>query len=425
MSDLGAREPGDASRRRPALTRALDLGSLRDLRPSTAEHRVARRRAWTWRIAGADVAIALALDLLTALPLLRDGQSDPLVWLLDQAIVLPLALRRRHPTAVFAVIALLASVQWVNGITLPADAALILALYTVAAHEPRARALSAALLLEAGVVLASVRFAPTGDGIVGSLVFLTGLVAAAFLLGTSLQTRSAYLATLEDRALRLEVERDQQARLVQVAERTRIAREMHDIVAHNLSVMITLAAGAAVTTPTQPEAAAQAMEQVAQTGRSALQEMRQLLGFLREDGQPLSTTPQPGLDQLDDLLAQVRSTGLQVRMSVRGRPRALPMTTQLTVYRTVQEALTNTLKHACDATGANVLMNWQQAALEIVVSDDGADRTPSPAAAPEGLGLAGMKERVTASGGTMEASPRPGGGWRVRIRLPLGEARTT
>ncbi len=396
----------------------MDLGSLSDLRRSAPEQRLARRRGWTRRVAVNDAVVAVALAVLTALPLARSGESSPLVWLLDLALVLPLALRRRHPGGVFALVALLACVQLVDGLRLPADAALILALYTVAAHEPRGRAIAAAILLEGGVVLASLRFAPTGDGTVGSLVFLTGLVAAAFLLGTSLQTRSAYLASVEDRALRLEIERDQQARLIQVAERTRIAREMHDIVAHNLSVMITLAAGAALTTPTDPKAAATAMEQVAQTGRHALTEMRHLLGFLREDGRP-TVTPQPGLDQLDDLLTQVRSTGLPVRMSVQGRPRPLPMTTQLTLYRAVQEALTNTRKHGRDVTRANVRIHWQPAALELAISDDGAPANGHlPDDAPLGMGLVGIRERVRASGGTVNAASQPEGGWSVRVHLP-------
>jgi signal transduction histidine kinase len=410
-------EPGVASRRRPALTRAAALSTLRDLTRSSRSRTLARRRAWTWRVAAIDLAVALALDVLTALPPLHDDQSHVWVWLLDQALVLPLAVRRRHPTAVFALIAALASVQWANGLKLPADAALILALYTVAAHERRARAIAAAVLLEAGVVLASLRFAPTGDGVVGSMVFLTGLVAAAFLLGTSLQTRSAYLASLEDRARRLEVERDQQARLVRVAERTRIAREMHDIVAHNLSVMITLAAGAAARTPTHPAEAAQAMEQVAVTGRDALEEMRQLLGFLREDGQPTGIAPQPGLDQLDDLLAQVRSTGLPVRFSVQGDPQPMAMTNQLTVYRAVQEALTNTRKHGREVTAAAVLMSWKPGLLELEITDNGT--TPAVRGQVTGMGLAGMRERVTASGGTWAAAPGNGCGWRVLVRLPL------
>jgi signal transduction histidine kinase len=368
----------------------------------------------------ADAALAIGLDVLTALPLIHRRESSPLVWLLDQALVLPLVLRRRYPIPVFAFVCVLAAVQWLTGERLPADAALLLALYTIAAQEPRRHAFVAAGVLELGVVLASIRFAPTGDGVVGSLVFLTGLVAAAYLFGTSLQTRRDYLASVEDRALRLEVERDQQARLGAIAERTRIAREMHDIVAHNLSVMITLADGAVATQASEPAASGGAMAQVASTGRQALGEMRRLLGVLRDDDDSNGLDPQPGLDQLEDLLEQVRRTGLTVRKDVRGAPQALTMTEQLTVYRAVQEALTNTMKHARDATAATVLLDWQPHALSVTVTDDGSARPDTAASATDGLGLSGMRERIAVHGGTLRAGPGSRSGWRVHATLPLG-----
>ena len=418
--------PAGAPGRRPVAVRAAVRGAWRQVSARSApERRRDRARSWTWRIALADLGTALVLDLATAHTVWREHHgAGPAVWVLDQALVLPVALRRRHPAAVFALLAVVASVQWAYRLALPADAALLLALYTVAAHEVRARAVAAAAVLETGVVLASVRFAPTGDGVIGSLVFLTGLVVAAYLLGRSVRSRHAYLAALEDRARRLEVERDQQARLIQVAERTRIAREMHDIVSHNLSVMITLAAGAAATTATGPVQAAQAMEQVAVTGRAALAEMRRLLGVLREDA-PVAgiARPQPGLDQLDELLEQVRGTGLAVQLRVRGRPRAVPGTTQLTLYRAVQEALTNSRKHAQGLTRAVVAFTWRPAELELVISDDGAPAAMmSTATGTTGMGLAGMRERVTAVGGTMTARGGADGGWRVHVTVPLGPA---
>ncbi|MDT7545522.1 MAG: hypothetical protein QOE99_1632, partial [Actinomycetota bacterium] len=369
-----------------------------------------------------DAALAIGLDLLTALPLIHRRESSPLVWLLDQALVLPLVLRRRYPIPVFAVVCVLAAVQWLSGERLPADAALLLALFTIAAQEPRRHAFVAAGVLELGVVLASIRFAPTGDGIVGSLVFLTGLVAAAYLFGTSLRTRREYLASVEDRALRLEVERDQQARLGAIAERTRIAREMHDIVAHNLSVMITLADGAVVTHVSEPAASADAMAQVASTGRQALGEMRRLLGVLRDDDDSNGLDPQPGFDQLEDLLEQVRRTGLTVRKDVRGAPRALTMTEQLTIYRAVQEALTNTMKHARGATAATVLLDWKPESLSVTVTDDGQPRPDPAASATDGLGLSGMRERLAVHGGTLRAGPRSRNGWLVQATLPFGTA---
>lgn len=368
-----------------------------------------------------DVALAVALDVATALPLVHHDERSAAVWLLDQALVLPLIVRRRYPSAVFALIALLASVQWISGIRLAADAALLVALYTVAALEPRQRAVTAAAVLELGVVLASIRFAPTGDGIIGSLVFLSGLVTAAFLLGTSGRTRRQYLDGLEERAERLEVERDQQGRLGAAAERTRIAREMHDIVAHNLAVMIALAEGAAATVSTDSKAASAAMRQAAQTGRGALGQMRHLLGVLRDDQTSAVTAPQPGLDDLPQLMAQVRSTGLTARLETRGQPRDLSHTMQLTLYRAVQEALTNTMKHAPTATAATVVFDWCGDALQVCVTDNGGAVVVS--SAPQGHGLSGMRERLAMHGGALNFGAQRGG-WTVRVQLPLPEAPT-
>jgi signal transduction histidine kinase len=269
-------------------------------------------------------------------------------------------------------------------------------------------------------VLASIRFAPTGDGVIGSLIFLTGLVAAAYLFGTSFQTRREYLASVEDRAVRLEAERDQQARLGAIAERTRIAREMHDIVAHNLSVIIALADGAHAAQETSPSTAADAMAQVAATGRQALGEMRTLLGVLRDDDDGMSGLgPQPDLQQLDDLLEQVRSTGLSVRKNVHGEPRPLSKTAELTVYRTVQEALTNTLKHAHAATAVTVLLDWRPETLHVVVTDDGTGNAEVTRSSAAGLGLTGMRERLGVHRGVLMAQPGTGGGWVVHAELPL------
>jgi signal transduction histidine kinase len=366
-----------------------------------------------------DVALAVALDVATALPLVHDGERSTAVWVLDQALVVPLIVRRRYPSAVFTLIALLASLQWISGIRLAADAALLVALYTVAAIEPRRRAVTAAAVLELGVVLASIRFAPTGDGIIGSLIFLSGLVTAAFVLGTSGQTRRQYLDSLEVRAQRLEVERDQQGRLSAVAERTRIAREMHDIVAHNLAVMIALAEGAAATLPTDPEASGAVMRQVAQTGRGALGEMRHLLGVLRDDEAPAGTAPQPGLDDLAELMSQVRNTGLAARLETRGQPLDLSDTMQLTVYRAIQEALTNTMKHAPTATAATVVLDWRSDVLQVCVSDDGGAVTVSKEF--QGHGLSGMRERLALHGGAVSFGAERDG-WMVRVQLPLQEA---
>jgi signal transduction histidine kinase len=295
--------------------------------------------------------------------------------------------------------------------------------YSVAARESRRRALAAAAVLEVIGVVTVVRFAPGGVIAVGT-VLTTGTAVAALVLGISQQTRQAYLAALEERAARLEYERDQQARLVAATERTRIAREVHDIVTHSLSVMVALADGAAAASASAPERAGAVMRQVAATGRQAIGEMRRIVGTLRTDdasedadaGRPL-----PGLDDLDDLLAQVRAAGLPVRLTVTGQPRPLPPGAQLAVYRIVQESLTHARRHAPGAVGAAVTLRYLDDGIEAEISNDGpvADGMP-PGRVPGdrgGHGIAGMRERAAAYGGSVAAGPRPEGGWLVRARL--------
>jgi signal transduction histidine kinase len=233
-----------------------------------------------------DAVLTLVLAALTTAALAHKGSTRAdaawLVFSLNLALVLPLAFRRRAPSLTFAAIVAVAAVQWLVAHPLPGDVAILLALYTVAAHESRRRALVAAGVVEVGVVLAAVRFSPA-RGIVASMVFLSGLLAAAVFIGTTVRTRRAYLTAIVDRAARLERERDQQAQLAATAERTRIAREMHDIVAHSLSVVISLADGAALVNR-DPDQASAVMRQVAEVGRQALGETRRLLGVLRDDG---------------------------------------------------------------------------------------------------------------------------------------------
>jgi signal transduction histidine kinase len=374
----------------------------------------------------ADAVIACCV-LVIALPSVVTAASDRAwSWLLAVALVLPLVWRRRHPAAVFVVLAAVALVQWTVGLRLGTDGALLVALYTVAAWETRGRALAAAAVLEVGALLAAVRFAPAGD-VLTSLIFLSGLVAAAFFIGTTVQTRRAYLGALVDRAARAERERDQQARLAATAERARIARELHDIVAHSLTVVVTLAEAATVASSTDPPAAREAMGQVATTGRAALTEMRRLLGVLRTEpddrsehhDDPGDLAPAPGLDRLDDLVASARTAGLPVRLTVSGRPRDLPSTVEVTAYRVVQESLTNVLKHALDPTRVHVMVRWGGDDLAVQIDDDG--RRSAPAAPTGGHGLIGMRERLALFGGELSAGPEPAGGWRVRALLPCAE----
>ena len=364
-----------------------------------------------------DALVACAVQVLALPATLHAAREEPWAWIFDVALVLPLIWRRRAPVAVFGVLAAVALLQWGFGLRLGADVALLVALYTVATSQPRRTAVAAVGVLETGVALAAFRFAPAGD-VLGSLVFLSGLVAAAYFVGTSVRNRRAYLGALVDRAARAERDRDQQARLAATAERTRLARELHDIVAHSLTVVVTLAEAAAAAAESDPTAARAAMGQVATTGRSALGEMRRLLDVLRtesgEDGVALA--PAPGLDGLDGLVAGARSAGLPVRLTVAGRPRPLTAAMDATAHRIVQESLTNVLKHAVDPSAVEVLVRWADGSLVLQISDDGRS---SAASGEPGHGLTGMRERLALFGGELSAGPVTTGGWRVRATLPL------
>jgi len=341
----------------------------------------------------------LLVDLLLVGVLLVFGVvgSRPGDRLLAVALTLPLIWRRRAPFLVFCVIALIALGQWLMDVNTSADVSLLVAIYTVAAHEPRGRVIAACAMLELGIVLAVAHWAETQ--VLPAFVLLTGMATAAVVLGLNVRTRRAYMATLEDRGRQL--------------ERERIAREMHDIVAHNLTVMVALADGAGYMSEQDPKRAAEAMEQVSGTGRNALGEMRRLLGVLRED-ESAALAPQPGLADLEPLLEQVRAAGLHARLETSGAPVALGAGAELTVYRLVQEALTNTLKHAGADARAIVRLHYDATGVEVEVTDDGHGR---PRVAAGGQGLSGMRERAAVYGGELEAGPAPGGGWRVRTRL--------
>lgn len=357
----------------------------------------------------------LALDRTAVAVPLMAGITAPLAW------------RRRAPVAAFGAVAAVALVQWAADVRMPADLALLVALYTVAAHRDRRRTLAAFAVLEGGVLLAALRWSPP-DRDMGTFVSLSAMAVAAAVLGTNMKARREQLAFLRERAVRLERERDQQAQLAVAGERARIAREMHDIVTHNLSVMVALADGAVFAQDRAPERAATAMRQVSATGRQAITDMRRFLGVLRADEPDALRHPMPGIAQLPALTEQVRAAGLPVRLTVSGEPAQVPAAAQLTVYRLVQEALTNTLKHAPAGARAEVRVGCAADAVGVTVADDGAGTgTPAPAGpvdAAAGHGLAGMRERAAAYGGTLSAGPLPGGGWRVSARLALAATET-
>jgi signal transduction histidine kinase len=374
----------------------------------------------------ADGGLAVLLALVNA-PTLAAAGVGVVDWLWFGAVHLPLVWRRRAPVLVFWTVLVLAGAALttsppaiVQGVY-PESLALV-AVYAVARYRPRRHLWPAVAVLE-GILVA---VAWQQDQPWTSLALGTSALAATVLLGLTVSTRRAYLAELEERARRLERERDQQAQLAVATERARIARELHDIVAHNLAVMIALADGAAFTTMVAPERATDAMQQVSATGRQALAEMRRLLGLLR-DGQPPQApsglVPQPGLDDLDELVDQIRAAGVRVELTRQGTAGAWGPGAGLAVYRIVQEALTNTLKHAGPQASAQVRLCYTPAGVELEVTDDGAGRPARAVAgtAAGGHGLAGMVERATSYGGEVQAGPRPGVGWRVWARLRFDE----
>jgi signal transduction histidine kinase len=329
--------------------------------------------------------------------------------------------RRRFPLTTFAFAATVALVQWLVGVRPAADLALLIYLYTVASRYPMRVAVVAAGVVEVGALLAAVRWPEIGSWAGTGLwtetfVLLSGPVVAVLMLGVSVRYRRSALHAATQRAAQLERERDQQAMIAAAAERTRIAREMHDVVAHSLSVMVTLSEGAVRKQAGEPQRAGEAMRQVSATGRQALGEMRRLLGVLHTEQALDERHPQPGLAQLDDLLDQVRSTGLTVASTVTGLPAEMPPGAELTVYRIVQEALTNTLKHATGVRQVKVAISYGSGSVTVDVHDDGAPAAGRPNV---GHGLAGMRERAAVYAGQVSAGPDPSGGWRVRATLAL------
>ena len=373
-----------------------------------------------------DALAAAVLLALSTVWLAGSGFASPRTIVVQTALIAAIAARRIWPSAVFLLTSAIGLGQWLLGFPLMGDAALLVALYTVAAHQSRLRALLAAGLLEAGAVMAAVKWEPAGTP-ERSLLFLTATVVAALFTGLTVASGSRYLAWMDERARRLEIERDQQAEIAAAAERTRIARELHDIVSHSLSVVITLADAAAIVSRADPGQGAEAMTEVSEAGRRALADMRAMLGVLRTDPSPSGLAgpsglaPQPGMAELGALVEQVRATGLAAEVAVEGPSFPLGAAAELTVYRIVQEALTNALRHA-EARRALVTITYDNPEVRVRVADDGpapGQPTGSGQGGAPGHGLDGMRERVALHDGTLFAGPAPGGGggWLVEAIL--------
>ncbi|MDT0463845.1 MULTISPECIES: sensor histidine kinase [Streptomyces] len=358
--------------------------------------------------------------------------SIPAGLAISAVLCVVVALRRRLPEKMLLVALAMGLVQLlVDQQPMIGDFAMLAIIYTVAADGARWASRTGLVGGLCAGPLAMIRWPDAHSGTVGNAaiaVFQTVPFALAWVLGDSLRTRRAYLAQLEERAARLEKEREAQAKVAVAAERARIARELHDVVAHNVSVMVVQADGAAYVLDAAPDQAKKALETISGTGRQALAEMRRLLGVLRtgEHKEAGEYVPQPDVEQIDELVEQCRSAGLPVDFKVEGTPRPLPSGVELTAYRIVQEALTNTRKHGGPNTGASVRLVYFDDGLGLLVEDDGKgaphELYEEGGFDGQGHGLIGMRERVGMVGGTLDAGPRPGGGFRISALLPLKPA---
>jgi signal transduction histidine kinase len=340
-------------------------------------------------------------------------------------LTVPVVFRRGHPTGAFLTAIAVGAWQVLADVRLgPADLAIVVLLYTLAAYTTRRISVIGLAVCLTGSVAATFHWIHPAVSqpswlLMGAIVF-AGPSLIAWVLGDSMGYRRAYYANLEERAARLERDRDIQAQVVAAAERARIARELHDVVAHNVSVMVVQADGAAYALSTDPGRAREALTAISATGRQALTEMRVLLGVLRRNDTDGSAAlaPLPGLDQLDELLEQTRAAGLAVSCTVEGEPQPLPGGAALAAYRIVQESLTNSRKHAGPGARATVLLRYSQVGLELTVTDNGLGAATASDGA--GHGLTGMTERAAMYGGSVRAGPGPAGGFRVRAWLPVG-----
>jgi signal transduction histidine kinase len=379
-----------------------------------------------------DSLIAAGLTVLSLFTILGGAtdfsQTDALGLTLALLQTVPLALRRVVPVAVFAVtISALGGHAMLAGDSFNSSLGSLVALYTVAELCSRRVGIAAAVVAASVISFVIVYRVGVPAGLSGLVQSLL-TVFVVWLVGTWAQERRRYIGTVEERADRAESEREARAARAVTEERARIARELHDVVTHHVSVIVIQAGAALLALDRRPEDARTALEAIDGSGRTALADMRRMLGILAPDrtganGEAVPA-PMPGLDRLGELLEQVRGAGLRTELSVVGTPRPLDAGVELSAYRIVQEALTNTLKHAPDARAA-VTIRYGLDALEVEVVDDGGSGRASNGSLAHpgdpGQGLIGMRERVAVFGGTLEAGPH-GAGFRVAARLPVDAA---
>jgi signal transduction histidine kinase len=378
----------------------------------TAQTAIARARAEAGR--WGDVALAAALTVFTQVDIWTADSylegSKPLFALTTLCMTVPLAWRRRAPFAVALVVAgALALQAAAEPSHHPPDAPFlvwVIAAYTVGAHATSGQALAGGAALVAAVV--------AWGWFTGDDPFVAAVIGGFWLVGRIVHSRNRLAAELEARTRELEAEREERARLAVAEERTRIARELHDVVAHTLGVMVVQAGGERLhERPGTP--AHETLTAIERSGRQALTEMGRLLGMLRTEDDGGVDAPQPGLDRLDALLDGVRETGLRVDLVIEGEPRELSPGLDVSAYRIVQEALTNTIRHG-HSRHARVTLHWEATALRIEIADDGVGPPPGPARS--GHGLLGIGERAALFGGAVVTGRSELGGYLLAATLP-------
>ena len=389
-------------------------------------------RVWRPGRLAVDAAVSVAAALVTA-----HGSWDSVAAWLPRIVIVPLALgqgllllaRRRAPIVVLAVVTLLGvfmlAVGYPNGSAIFAPCC---AAYALGMHGQRAGGAElagtlrdTAAVLVAAVALAVAALAPGARGDPGAWGSFTlgALVAASWVLGYALRTRRDYVAELRDRAARLEAAEGERAARAVVDERLRIARELHDVIGHSISLIAIQSEAAARSARSNPDAVPAYLSAISAASRQALAEMRGVLAVLRPDAEA-ELSPQPGLEQVGELLASLRAGGLETRL--KAEPMRLPPGIALAVYRIVQESLTNVLKHAGAGAKAGVTIIRSGGMVRVSVHDDGAG--PSGRAASTAHGIVGMRERAAAYGGTLRTGARPGGGFEVEAAIPLPDQET-
>ncbi|MEU7857257.1 sensor histidine kinase [Nonomuraea sp. NPDC049141] len=374
-------------------------------------------------LAAASVGLFLYSDSAWLEPggLAIDGMrgADPFGAVLVALACAPVAVRRRWPLAGLCAglvpETLLTALGYGAG---AAGVAGLVLLYSVASYRGLAMALGALLISFLAYALAGTVTPITGRNWSEHLVVLIVLLAV-WGAGRSLRLRRAYLEELKDRAARLERASAADTRAARAEERSRIARELHDVVAHHVSVMTVQAAAARRVLASDPDLAREALSAIEHTGRMAMTEMRNIVGVLRTDARA-ELGPQPGMQDLPALVEQMREAGLATRLSVEGDARPIPAGVDLAAYRLIQEGLTNSLRHAGPGAKAVVTVRHDPRELDVRVEDDG--RGAAGLSGQPGHGLVGIRERVALYGGILSIGPRPGGGFEVRARFPLKDS---